>query len=212
MLWMANPYPQPADPPKRPHPTTVQSMIDGLKPHRMAFTGLAYQYFAICGEGSNDIGGSNDCHPKDATGAPHLAPGHPILTPPDLGASLTAGLGKGFGGSALELWPTISYGNPGNSSVLNKLYNNDTAVEQFVADAVAIAHKQSLTGFNLDLETQGVDMTKAAAFLQKLGSGLHAASPPIKLSYDAGNTPVAGVTAMDRWVSMGIYRYRKRNS
>ena len=212
MLWMANPYPEPADPPKRPHPTTVQSMIDGLKPHRMAFTGLAYQYFAICGEGSNDIGGSNDCHPKDATGAPHLAPGHPILTPPDLGASLTAGLGKGFGGSALELWPTISYGNPGNSSVLNKLYNNGTAVEQFIADAVAIAHKQSLTGFNLDLETQGVDMTKAAAFLQKLGSGLHAASPPIKLSYDAGNTPVAGVTAMDRWVSMGIYRYRKRNS
>ena len=65
---------------------------------------------------------------------------------------------------------------------------------------------------DLDLETQGVDMTKAAAFLQKLGSGLHAASPPIKLSYDAGNTPVAGVTAMDRWVSMGIYRYRKRNS
>ena len=205
MLWMANPYPEAAHPPTRPKPITVQSMIDGLKPHRMAFTGLAYQYFAICGEGSNDIGGSNDCHPKDATGAPHLAQGHPILTPPDLGATLTAGLGKGYQGSALELWPTISYGNPGNTSVLNKLYTNDTAVAQFVADAIAVAHKQSLTGFNLDIETQGVDFAKMRSFLQKLGAGLHAATPPIKLSYDAGNTPVAGVTDMDRWVSMGTY-------
>ena len=88
MLWMANPYPQAAK------NITVQTFIDGLKPHRNAFTGLAYQYFAICGEGSNDPGGSNDCRPEDATGAPHLAPGHPILTPPDLGAQLTAGLGK----------------------------------------------------------------------------------------------------------------------
>ena len=38
MLWMANPYPEPAHPPTRPKPTTVQSMVDGLKPHRMAFT------------------------------------------------------------------------------------------------------------------------------------------------------------------------------
>ena len=88
MLWMANPYPQAAK------NITVQTFIDGLKPHRNAFTGLAYQFFAICGEGSNDPGGSNDCRPEDATGAPHLAPGHPILTPADLGAQLTAGLGK----------------------------------------------------------------------------------------------------------------------
>ena len=205
MLWMANPYPQPADPPKRPHPTTVQSMIDGLKPHRMAFTGLAYQYFAICGEGSNDVGGSNDCHPKDATGTPHLAQGHPILTPPDLGATLTAALGKGYQGSPLELWPTISYGNPGNASVLNKLLDNDTAVDRFVADAIAVAHRQSLAGFNFDLETQGVDQGRLGGFLQKFGAGLHAASPPIKVSYDAGGTPIGGVNDMDRWVSMSTY-------
>ena len=114
----------------------------------------------------------------------------------NLGATLTTALGKGYQGSMLELWPTISYGNPDNSSVLNTLYNNDTAVDQFVADAIVVAH-------NLDLETQGVDMAKLTIFIQKLGNGLHAATPPIKISYDAGNTPVAGVMAMDRWVSMG---------
>ena len=62
----------------------------GLRPHRMAFTGLAYQYFAICGAGSNDPGGGNDCRPADAKGVPTLSPGHPYQTPPDLGAQLTA--------------------------------------------------------------------------------------------------------------------------
>ena len=124
MVWMANPYPEPNH---KPNPITVQGMIDGLKPHRMAFTGLAYQYFAICGEGSNDVGGSNDCHPKDATGAPHLAQGHPTLTPPDLGATLTAGLGKGYQGSPLELWPTISYGNNLSTLCQCAMGNNSTA-------------------------------------------------------------------------------------
>ena len=40
-------------------------------------------------------------------------------------------------GSALELWPTISYGNPGNASVLNRLLNDDDAAAKFIADAIA---------------------------------------------------------------------------
>ena len=38
MLWMANPFPEPSK------NQTVQTFIDGLKPHRMAFTSLSYQY------------------------------------------------------------------------------------------------------------------------------------------------------------------------
>ena len=122
LLWMANPY---AEPTHKPDPITVASMIAHLKPYRDGFTGLAYQYFAICGEGSNDVGGSNDCTPAEAVGMPHLAKGHPTPVAADLGAQLTAGLGTGLGGSPLELWPTISYGNPGNASVLNRLLDND---------------------------------------------------------------------------------------
>ena len=111
-------------------------------------------------------------------------------------------------GSALELWPTISYGNPGNASVLNRLLNDDDAAAKFIADAIAIAHKQKLTGFNWDLEANGqpaVDSAKLGPFLQKFGAALHAATPPVEISYDAGNSPIAGVQDMDRWVSMATY-------
>lgn len=151
------------------------------------------------------MGGCNDCHPADATGAPHLAQGHPILTPKDLGAQLTAALGTGYQGSALELWPVISYGNPGNGSVIDKLLSNDTAISQFIADAISIAHKQNLTGFNFDIEVSGTFDAKLSSFLQKFGAALHASTPPIKVSFDAGSDPVAGVQDMDRWISMGTY-------
>lgn len=117
----------------------------------MGFTALAYQYFAICGQGSNEPGGSNDCSPADAVGPPKLRPGHPTGVAPDLGAQLTAGLGAGVRGSPLELWPVISYGNAGNATVLNNLLESESAADQFIADAVEIAHKQKLTGFNWDL-------------------------------------------------------------
>ena len=199
--------------PVYPEPTknqTAQSFIDGLQPHRMVFTGLAYQYFAICGAGSNDPGGSNDCKPADATGAPHLALGHPTQTPPNIGTQLTAGLGAGFQDSPLELWPTISYGNPGNATVLNSLIDDHAAIEQFIADAITIAHQQKLTGFNFDLEsTQGGANPKVSVnlptFLQKFGAALQAADPPVRVGYDAGNTPMAGVEDMDRWISMATY-------
>eukprot|EP01052_Picozoa_sp_SAG31_P012777 SAG31_NODE_755_length_12319_cov_6.335542_4_plen_1108_part_00 len=133
MLWMADPYDRASANP----PVTITSMIAVLKQHRTAFTSLSYQYFAICGEGSNDPGGSKDCSKTDAVGErPHLARGHPTQTPANLGARLTASLGSwpgklapGEAAPKLELWPTISYGNPGNASVLNRLVDSLSAVD-----------------------------------------------------------------------------------
>ena len=57
MVWMANPYPR--------GNITVDTMISALAENRDSFTALGYQYFAICGEGSNQPGGSNDCEDSD---------------------------------------------------------------------------------------------------------------------------------------------------
>jgi spore germination protein YaaH len=108
-------------------------------------------------------------------------------------------------GTPLELWPVISYGNPGNATVLNNLMESDTATEQFITDAIAIAHKQNLTGFNWDLEptgSPGMNLTALITFMNKFISAMHGATPPIGVSYDGGNDPIDGVTGMDRWVSM----------
>ena len=194
LIWVANPN----------NVTRNNDMITDLKAHRRGFTAIAYQAFAVCGEGSDDVGGSNDCAKADATGAPHLAPGHPTKVPADLGKQLRAALGDD-----LELWPVISYGNPGNASVLNKLLNDADVTSAFVKDAIATAHAQNLTGYNLDLETGG--MGDITAFLKALSEGLHGASPPIGVSYDAGNTPTApDATDMTRWVSMATYVKEER--
>lgn len=50
-----------------------------------------------------------------------------------------------------------------------------------------------------------MDRAKLAPFLQKFGAALHVATPPVLVSYDAGNTPVNGVKDMDRWISTGTY-------
>lgn len=218
-LWMADPVP----------PVTVDSMIAALRPHRDSFTGLAYQAFAVCGAGSNDPGGDGGqghCSAADATGMPHLARGHPTGVVPDLGAQLTAGLGSGPGGRALELWPVISYaggrcterpGCVGNVSVLNRLLDSLPATEAFIADAISIAHKQKLTGFNFDLE---VDFMSAnlTRFMGSFVGAMHAASPRIGVTYSGGHVadgPLCPTTTascrinrtipMDRWISMATY-------
>ena len=185
MIWVANPLKQ----------TTLDAMIADLKSHRSSFTGIAYQYFAICGQGSNDDGGSKDCPASDAKGEPHLSQGHPVGVPLDLHAQLKKKLDVD-----VELWPTISYGNPGNANVLNRLLANETLQKKFAADAVVVAKAQNLTGFNFDLETLG--MVDVAPFLKVFGNVVHASG--IKFSYDALNYPVQGADA-DRWISMATY-------
>ena len=67
-----------------------------------------------------------------------------------------------------------------------------------------VAHAQKLTGFNFDLETGGMS-PNLTSFLRKFTNGMHAATPRIGVSYDAGNTPLSKTVAMDRWISMGTY-------
>ena len=160
MIWVANPLNQ----------TKIDAMVDDLNAHRKSFTGIAYQYFAICGQGSNDPGGSKDCPPDEATGAPHLSQGHPVGVPSDMHAQLKSKLGAN-----VELWPTISYGNPGNADVLNRMLSNETLMKRFAADAIAIAHAQQLTGFNFDLETSG--MQDVAPFLRIFGDAARCLPP-----------------------------------
>ena len=142
LVWVANPLNQ----------TRIDAMIADMRAHRESISAIAYQYWAICGEGSNDEGGSKDCSPEDAKGGVHLAPGHPTGVPSDLHSQLISGLGNSSSGAIVELWPTISYGNPGNASVLNRLLANRTLTARFAADAIKFAHAQSLSGYNIDIE------------------------------------------------------------
>lgn len=194
MIWVANPFNQ----------TKLDAMIANLKVHRKSFTGIAYQFFAVCGDGSNDAGGSKDCSNADAVGEPHLAPGHPVGPPADLGAQLKNALG-----ADVELWPVISYGNPGNASVLNRLMTSKANAAKFAEDAIKIAHAQGLTGYNIDLEADGSIpwQGNVEPFLTTFVNALHAATPAIGVSYDCGNVPPAGpsVASMDRWISMSTY-------
>lgn len=194
MIWVANPLNQ----------TKLDAMIANLKAHRKSFTGIAYQFFAVCGEGSDDEGGSKDCLKGDAEGEPHLAPGHPVQVPSDLGAQLKKALGPD-----VELWPTISYGNPGNASVLNRLLTNTTNTAKFAEAAIRTAHEQGLTGYNFDFEADGSIPWQAniEPFLIQFVTALHAAKPSVAVSYDTGNVPPAGrsIAPMDRWVSMATY-------
>merc|ERR1711957_168921 len=105
----------------------------------------------------------------------------------------------------VELWPVITWGNPGNASVLNKLLDDPAATAKFVADAIKIAHAQNLTGFNFDVEVQGIS-GNFTSFMKTFVSAMHAAVPRIGVSLDAGNTPLwTGEPMMDRWISMATY-------
>ena len=187
MVWWANPN----------NATTINATLANLHRLRKSFTGIAYQAYAICGEGSNAPNGSMDCSPDDASGVPHFAHGHPVGVPSDLGARIRAAAGE-----SVELWPVISYGNPGEADVLNRLIADPDALDKFADAAIKEAHAKGLTGYNLDLETSGVEGMDG--FLQALAARLHNAAPPVLLSYDGGNTPVSSAV-LDRWISMATY-------
>ena len=187
MLWWANPN----------NATRINATLKDLQQHHKSFTGFAYQAYAVCGAGSNFRNGSNDCSAADASGAPHFAPGHPVGVPADLGARIRSTVG-----ASMELWPVISYGNPGCADVLNALIADPAAVDRFADAAIKEAHAKRLTGYNLDLETSGV--VGIDGFLQHLVARLHSATPSVLLSYDDGIFPVSQAP-LDRWISMGTY-------
>lgn len=69
-----------------------------------------------------------------------------------------------------------------------------------------MAHRNGLTGFNLDLESSGI--SDMASFLKTFTARLHAARPPVGVNYDAG-AYLASLAALgsgvDRLTSMGTY-------
>lgn len=208
MVWMASPIVRGAI-------GSFEDLIADLTPHQASFTAVSYQYFGVCGAGSNDpTGGSMDCSLADAVGTPHLAHAHP----PGVAVDLPWQLRRAFPGK--ELWPMISYGNPGNASVLNLLVDNLTATDAFIEDAVRAAHAQNATGYNFDIEcfpgvigTNPGDLSKNyRRFLQRFAEAMHAATPPLQVSYDGlppdshgVRHPIAPAAPMDRWISMATY-------
>ena len=55
----------------------------------------------------------------------------------------------------------------GSARVLNNLTRDPDATKRFIADAIAIAHEQNLTGFNIDFESgPGLDTVALSAFLR----------------------------------------------
>ena len=55
----------------------------------------------------------------------------------------------------------------GSARVLNNLTRDPDATKRFIADAIAIAHEQKLTGFNIDFESgPGLDTVALSAFLR----------------------------------------------
>jgi hypothetical protein len=182
--------------------TVSEVLIPTLKKHRASFTGIIYQALAICGA---DGGKENGCSPADSVGPPHLARGHPLGVVPELAATLRKELGED-----LELFPIVSYGNPGNATLLDALLNSPAAVERFAKDAVAFLHKENLTGINFDLEpsnTPPVPAEKLGSFLSSFADALHAADPPLRVSYDQFTRKPDGAASadLDRWISMATY-------
>lgn len=185
-----------------------------MRQHRAAFTAISYQFYGICGAGSNAAGGSMDCTAADAVGVPHFARAHPTTVDEHLPAQLRRIFPE------KELWPMIAYGNPGNSSVLNDLVDSPKATDVFIQDAIAAAHANNASGYNFDIECFPGVVGKAAgdlspnypAFLKRFAHAMHAATPPIAVSYDglppdsAGvRHPIAPEAPMDRWISMATY-------
>jgi hypothetical protein len=102
-------------------------------------------------------------------------------------------------------------------TVLNRLLNSPDNTKTFIADAVSIAHKHSLNGYNWDLE---VDFMSAnlTRFMSAFVNAMHAASPRIGVSFAGGHVAdgplcpnttascrISPTIPMDRWISMSTY-------
>jgi hypothetical protein len=102
-------------------------------------------------------------------------------------------------------------------TVLNRLLNSPDNTKTFIADAVSIAHKHSLNGYNWDLEVEFMS-ANLTCFMSAFVGAMHAASPSIGVSFAGGhvadgplclNTTASCRTSptipMDRWISMSTY-------
>jgi len=198
--------------------TAIDIVISELRKHRSAFTGIIYQFFAICGEGSKD------CQPEAAVGRPHLAPGHCGCAPLpgansarqhhcDCPADLAERLRAAFG-PELELIPIISYGDTSSTVLLNELLTDSGgAATAFRKDALAYAEQHSLSGFNWDLEPGpyvGPDVANSTRtwqgnvrpFMAKFSAAMRGAGR--STGWDS-NGYEGFALDIDRWVDMTTY-------
>eukprot|EP00941_MAST-03F_sp_MAST-3F-sp1_P002249 g2249.t1 len=179
-----------------------ETLIPQLRQHRDSFTGIIAQGLAICGsyQGNRDgyCGEPNGNISLSDVGPPHFALNHPIAsvtkTLPNL---LRAELGED-----LEVFQIISYGNPGQPDLLNKLTDSKALTDQFIQDAIEYAHEVGLTGINFDIEINGA--TGIPKFTKAFANALHNANPPLMCTYDSFARK-EGVANMDRWISMNTY-------
>jgi hypothetical protein len=87
----------------------VDQTIEMLRAHRKGFTGIAFQYFSICGKypgfGRHPVDWVQ-CTKQQMFDPPHLAQAHPYGVPADFGPQLKKALGD-----ELEVWPVVNFGN-----------------------------------------------------------------------------------------------------
>ena len=115
MLWWALPGLGASEPPTGHNQTEVEHTLSMLRAHRKGFTGIAFQYFSICGAYAGFGRHPTDwvqCNASQMWDPPHLAQAHPFGVPHDFGPQLKRALGDD-----VELWPVINFGNgyPGTS-------------------------------------------------------------------------------------------------
>jgi hypothetical protein len=215
MLWWALPGLGAEEPPTGHNQTQVDQTLAMLKRHRKGFTSIAFQYFSICGKYPGFGRHPADwvqCTKQQMFDPPHLAQAHPAGVPHDFGPQLKAALGED-----VELWPVVNFGNgyPGDNGLsVQQMVNNTAAKNTFIADMIKGLHAQRATGVNFDWET-GFTLGIINPFLTELADALHAATPPLKISYDCSSTPLSlnprlvchnqQLAPLDRWVSMQTY-------
>ena len=197
--------------------TAIDTVISELLKNRAAFTGITYQYFAICGEGSKD------CKPEAAVGLPHLAPGHCGCAPIDASAMSASGLRSLHGncdcppdiaerfraafGPELELVPVISYGDTNSTVLLNQLLTDSGGTAKaFRKEALAYAKQHNLTGFNYDLEptttTTRTWQANARPFMAQFSAAMREAGR--STGWDS-NGYEGFPLDIDRWIDMTTY-------
>jgi hypothetical protein len=179
--------------------SAVDEAIVALVKHRASFTGVAYQYYGICGALA-PWASKGYCSPQDSVGAAHLtAASYPAGVPSDIAERLRNGLG-----ADTELIALISYGDTTDISLLQQLVTNETLTSQFTQDALKEAKRQGLSGFQFDFEpTSKLDwypsmsgfLANFSAVLQ--GHGLH-------VGWDS-NGPEGVPYKVSTWMDMGTY-------
>ena len=186
--------------------TAVDNAIAELAKHRASFTGVAFQYFSVCGAANNV---EHRCADKDAVGPAHLAPGNMGGDDPGnmaLAATLPDRLRKVLG-MDLDVVPMISFGGTNDTTMLQQLFNTPSLTDAFIDDALVYANKYNVTGFNFDFEPTTQDSTwmrDAQPFLALFAQRMKGAG--YETSWDSNG--YEGVAYdVDTWVDMGTYGY-----